>query len=81
MDVTLPRPVFALAFLLVLVVGASYELRAWLRETDARQARPVALCPNWGDTLIYSTHYDQTKRDTTPVRVIPAPDCLEDTTR
>lgn len=80
MDIALPRPVFALAFLLVIVVGASYELRAWLRETDARQRTTIASCPNFDSVYVHDTHYDQTKRDTTPVRVIPAPTC-EDTTR
>jgi len=66
--------VFALAFLLVLVVGASYELRAWLRETDARQRTTIAVCGNWDTLYVHDAHWNQAAR-TTRVRKIPAPPC------
>lgn len=73
MDITPPRILFALAFLLVVLLGASYELRTWFRETDARQRTTYATCPNFDSVYVHDTHYDQTKRDTIPVRVLHVP--------
>ena len=37
------------------------------------EAEAVALCPNYDRVLVYSTHWDQTKRPAAPVRTIATP--------
>lgn len=41
------------------------------------EAHAVALCPNHDRVLVYSRHWDQTKRGPDPVRTLTLPPCEE----